>query len=90
MSINEILEKFLGLVWRMFEYDMEVLSQPWMYYWLCIPAIAYVVFFAIKWMLILSPLTLPIRSIVKSFFIHKKDIAKTNKSILEKVLKNML
>ena len=58
MTVTEIFEKYLGFVWEMFMYDMDVLSQPWMYHWLLIPAVAYVVFMLLKWAVILAPLTL--------------------------------
>ena len=70
--MNPYLEKYLELLWRQFTYDVEVLSQPWMYYWLLIPAIAYVVFFFTKWVVLTTPLWLPPAIIIQSFRPRKK------------------
>jgi len=58
--------KYLDLLWRMFEADINQLSQPWMYYWLLVPAIGYLVFFFIKWAVLTTPIWLPLSIIVRS------------------------
>jgi len=40
--------------------DMNQFSQPWMYYWLFIPAIVYFCIYVIKWLVISFPLWGPI------------------------------
>jgi hypothetical protein len=41
-------------------WDVEVLSNPWMYYPLLIPVMFYVPFFFMKWMILTAPFWLPI------------------------------
>jgi len=65
--MNPYIEKYLELLWNMFEYDINQLSQPWMYYWLLMPAIGYLVFFFVKWAVLTTPFWLPVSIIVRSF-----------------------
>ncbi len=64
--MNPYIEKYLELLWRMFEYDIAQLSQPWMYYWALIPAIGYLVFFFAKWTVLTTPVWLPLAIIFRS------------------------
>lgn len=66
------IHKYLELLWRMFETDIEQLSQPWMYYWLLVPAIGYLIFFFLKWSVLTAPIWLPFSIIVRSL----KDVRK--------------
>lgn len=59
--MQEILNGYLDFLWKAFQYDMDVFSQGWMYYWILIPAIGYLVFFFIKWTVITVPIWLPVR-----------------------------
>jgi hypothetical protein len=71
----EILEAYLNFIWSTFQYDMEVFSQGWMYYWLLIPAVFYFIFFFIKWAVITAPIWLPVRLFfngIGSIFHRKK------------------
>lgn len=54
-------------LYDLWKYDIEVFSKGWLYYWLCIPAIAYTTFFFLKWTVITAPVWLPIRIIAKAF-----------------------
>ncbi len=58
--MSEIVEKYLNLLWNNFQFDIDVFSQPWLYYWLLIPAVGYFVFFFIKWAVLTTPVWLPI------------------------------
>jgi hypothetical protein len=58
------LENYLALLWRMFEYDIHVFSQLWMYQWVLVPAIAYLIFFLVKWAVLTIPIWLPIMLIL--------------------------
>lgn len=58
--MHEIFEKYLNLLWNMFQYDINVFSHPWLYYWLLVPAVGYLVFFFVKWAVLTTPLWLPI------------------------------
>lgn len=57
----EFLERYLRFLGDTFMYDMEVLSQGWMYWLLLIPVMFYLVFFMIKWAVITAPIWLPIK-----------------------------
>lgn len=67
------IHKYLELLWNMFEYDINQLSQPWMYYWLLVPAIGYLVFFFVKWIVFTTPIWLPLSIVVKSSGNVKKN-----------------
>lgn len=62
--MNEILEKIAIKLYDLWIYDLEVLAQPWLYWWLGVPAIFYMSFMIIKWALITIPIWLPIKLIV--------------------------
>jgi hypothetical protein len=66
MTFTELYQKYLGLIWKAFEYDISVFSQGWIYYWLLIPASFYFMFFIVKWAFLTAPLWIPI-AIVWSF-----------------------
>lgn len=78
MTGKEILEKYLEFIWNSFEYDMEVMSQGWMYYWCLVPIIVYTVFFLFKWIIIFAPITIPLRAVIKGFG-YKKIVKKIKK-----------
>lgn len=61
------VDNYLSLLWNMFQYDINILSQPWMYYWVLIPAIGYLVFFFLKWAVITTPLWLPVALALSTF-----------------------
>ncbi len=67
MTFTEFHQKYLGFVWSAFQYDIEVFSQPWIYYWLLIPATFYFVFFIIKWVAITAPIWIPFSIIISAF-----------------------
>ena len=46
--------------------DIEIMSQPWMYWWRLIPITFYVVFFLIKWAILTAPIWLPVAIIAKA------------------------
>lgn len=54
------MERIATLLIEQYEYDLAVLSQPWMYWCLLIPAIAYTAFFIIKWSVLTAPVWLPL------------------------------
>ncbi len=56
MTFTELYQAYLKMVWELFQYDVGVFSQTWIYYWVLVPAVFYGIFFVIKWTL----LTLPI------------------------------
>ena len=64
MTINDILTAYINLLWNQFQYDISILSQPWMYFCLLIPAIGYGIFFTIKWAFLTMPIWLPFKNIL--------------------------
>src|SRR4030042_4021358 len=63
----DIAHKYLEFLWNCFQYDIEVFSNAWIYYWLLIPAIGYLIFFILKWIVLTAPLWLPVTIIVRVF-----------------------
>lgn len=61
--IERILGEYLQFLWNTFQYDMDVFSKGWIYFWLLIPAIFYFIFFIIKWMVVTAPFWVPIKII---------------------------
>jgi len=69
--MKEALEGYLKLLLRLFEFDVNAMSQPWMYWCLLIPITFYLVFFVVKWLVLTAPFTIPLlalASLVKSMF----------------------
>jgi hypothetical protein len=50
------MNAIFDLLIQQYLFDIEVLSQPWMYYWLLIPAQVYVIFMFIKWAVLTMPI----------------------------------
>ena len=53
--MSEILELYRQCL----KYDLDKFSEPWMYWWLLIPALCYMFFFFVKWTVITAPFWLP-------------------------------
>lgn len=63
--VNDILTAYVNLLWVAFQFDYMVFSEKlWIYYWLCIPAFAYLFFFIIKWAVLTFPVWYPPYAIV--------------------------
>jgi len=60
--MSEIIETLVSL-WK---FDVEVFSNPWMYWPLCIPAGCYLAFFFLKWVVLTAPVWLPAVIIIRS------------------------
>lgn len=54
------MERITTILVEQYEYDIAVLSQPWMHWCLLIPAIAYTTFFIVKWSVLTAPVWLPL------------------------------
>ena len=61
---------------RLWLFDIWVLSHPWMYYPLLVPAACYSAFMVIKWFVLTAPLWVPFRAIIKGLtkISFKKDV----------------
>jgi hypothetical protein len=53
--MNEITDTLI----RLWKYDIEVFSQPWMYIPFLIPPLFYLGFFFVKWAVLTAPVWLP-------------------------------
>jgi hypothetical protein len=64
------MHRLFELLISLYEYDIEMMSQPWMY-WAIFPAIFYSIFMLIKWFVLTSPLWIPFVCVF-SVFTNKK------------------
>ena len=55
--MNETLSAYVGFLWEQFQYDWSWLSNPWL---LGVGHVLYLIFFTVKWMVLLAPITIPI------------------------------
>lgn len=62
-----MMDRVIEIMIKQWEYDISVMSQPWMYYWLLVPITFYVAFFFVKWSVLTAPLWMPIYMIAKGF-----------------------
>lgn len=67
------MNRFFDILIRCFEFDVEVFSEPWMYYPLLIPAVCYLGFFFVKWAVLTAPIWLPIRLALAGFFLARRN-----------------
>lgn len=67
--LSEIINQYGILLFGQFQWDVSVLSQPWMYYWALVPAIGFMVFWCFKWLVLLSPIWFIFYVVFKSLVI---------------------
>jgi hypothetical protein len=75
MTLTEIFEAYVKILYRLWVFDVNIMSNPWMYIPLLIPIIFYLIFFIIKWSILTAPIWLPFRIIIRSFFPKKSEDA---------------
>ena len=63
--MNETIELYLDFLWKQFQHDWSIFTHPWVLYTV-IPALLYSVFFWIKWLILLAPITVPLSLLRKS------------------------
>ena len=66
------MHKILDVLADQWCFDIEILSQPWMYYWALVPAACYLAFFVVKWTFLTMPAWLPF-AIVASVLKEKTE-----------------
>ncbi len=66
------MDRIFEVLIQQWEYDIEVMSQPWMYWWLLVPILCYVAFFFAKWSVLTAPLWLPVALILK--IVRREDM----------------
>lgn len=64
MTYQQIIDEYLTLLWRFFQFDMRVFSNEWLYIPLLIPAFCYLIFFLVKWSVLTAPLWMPFTIII--------------------------
>ena len=65
MSIHEVIAKYLQFLLEQLQQDIHVIST----WWVCcfvLPLCVYIVFFFIKWWMLLVPVTLPLTMLLAS------------------------
>tara|TARA_B100001123_G_scaffold305012_1_gene340711 strand:+ start:934 stop:1197 length:264 start_codon:yes stop_codon:yes gene_type:complete len=85
----ESIEAYLAFLWMQFQYDWSVMSTPWILYTV-LPVLGYLVFFIIKWVVLLAPITVPIMTLTHGLAQAKSDSVSTKdkvKADLEQLLK---
>jgi len=60
-ALDLLIATYIGFL----QYDIEVFSDPWLYIPLLVPFAFYLVYFVVKWYILLIPLWLPVM-LVKS------------------------
>jgi len=58
------MEQIFQILIEQYQYDVAIMSQPWMYLLLLIPISFYLTFFFVKWAVLTAPLWLPLALIV--------------------------
>jgi hypothetical protein len=69
--MHPVFEKYFTILLNMFEYDMEVMSKPWMIYTI-IPIVGYFIFFLFKWAALTTPFWMPFALIIGAHKAGKK------------------
>ena len=64
------MDSVIQILAEQYQYDVAVMSQPWMYWCLLIPITAYAVFFILKWSVLTAPIWLPLAYIFKAIKIQ--------------------
>jgi hypothetical protein len=73
-TAGEVLDAYLCFLWQQFQYDWSWMSNPWVF-WLIIPELIYLLFFTVKWMVLLFPITIPITT-WQWFYLHQSSTPK--------------
>ena len=66
MSVTDILSNLANLYYGLYIWDVAQFSQPWLYWWLLIPAMFFTIFFVFKWTMLTLPFWLPLALIVSA------------------------
>jgi hypothetical protein len=66
MPMHPIFEKYFEILLSMFQYDMDAMSKPWMYYTI-VPIIGYFIFFLFKWAALTAPAWMPFAIVAGMF-----------------------
>jgi hypothetical protein len=56
-NLSGVLDAYSVFLWQQFQYDWGWLSNPWLF---GLGNLLYLVFFTVKWYVLLTPVTIPI------------------------------
>ncbi len=70
--MNQIIEKYLTILLNLFEQDLVIMSQTWMYYTV-VPIIGYRIFFFFKWAVLTTPVWMPFSIVAGTLRTRKKS-----------------
>ncbi len=73
--MHPIIERYLSILLALFEKDIAIMSQPWMYYFV-VPILAYVIFFFIKWAVLTAPVWTPFALVFSPFRAKRTKVSK--------------
>ena len=73
--MHPIFEKYFEILLGMFQYDMEIMSKPWMIYTI-VPIVGYLVFFFVKWAVLTAPIWMPFTIILSALRVRKNKSGK--------------
>ncbi len=71
--MGALIVRYFTILLECFEYDIYVFKQMWIYYWVLIPAIYYLAFFFLKWVVLTAPVWLPFGLIFRIFQLTKSN-----------------
>ena len=75
MEHFDALNQYINFLWTQMQYDWSVFTNPWVLYPV-VPAIFYLVFFVVKWYVLLAPVTVPITTLTHGLGQGKKEESK--------------
>ena len=65
MSIHEVIAKYLQFLLEQLQQDIHVITTWWVYSFV-LPLCVYIMFFLVKWWMLLVPVTLPLTMLLAS------------------------
>jgi len=68
-----MLEQVLDMLYGLYLFDIMIFSNIWLYIPLMIPFFFYLMFFMMKWAILIAPIWLPIKILLDSIFKEKKQ-----------------
>ena len=85
----EALNEYVTFLWTQFQYDWSIFSNPWILYTV-LPALAYLLFFILKWFVLLAPVTIPILTLTQGLSQSKDDDVRPKKEKVKDHLEQLL
>lgn len=76
--MKEFFDMYFRVLTSCFQYDMDVYSKGWIYYWV-LPVIFYTAFFLVKWYVLTAPLWMPFRAILSGIPVKFGGLKKIKK-----------